>query len=79
MLPYFEDERTLFVVSSDFCHWGKRFRFTHKFDEFTDEDIYKSIEKLDRQGMTLIEQQDLAGFQSYLSETKNTICGRYPI
>ncbi len=29
LLPYFMDERTLFVVSSDFCHWGERFDFTH--------------------------------------------------
>jgi AmmeMemoRadiSam system protein B len=27
LLPLFEDERTLFVVSSDFCHWGERFDF----------------------------------------------------
>ena len=25
LAPYFDDEDTLFVVSSDFCHWGKRF------------------------------------------------------
>jgi AmmeMemoRadiSam system protein B len=25
LLPYFKDERTLFIVSSDFCHWGDRF------------------------------------------------------
>ena len=29
LLPFFMDERTLFVVSSDFCHWGERFDFTH--------------------------------------------------
>jgi AmmeMemoRadiSam system protein B len=29
LLPYFLDERTLFIVSSDFCHWGDRFDFTH--------------------------------------------------
>jgi len=27
LLPLFEDERTLFIVSSDFCHWGERFDF----------------------------------------------------
>lgn len=56
---YMEDPKTLFVVSSDFCHWGKRFRFTHKFEEFSDDKIYESIEKLDRQAMQLIENQDL--------------------
>jgi hypothetical protein len=29
LAPYLADERTLFVVSSDFCHWGTRFRFTY--------------------------------------------------
>ena len=27
LLPLFKDERTVFVVSSDFCHWGERFHF----------------------------------------------------
>lgn len=53
LLPYFLDERTLFVVSSDFCHWGERFDFTHQYPE--EPLIYKSIEKLDRAGMTAIE------------------------
>ncbi len=25
LLKYFEDPNTIFVISSDFCHWGKRF------------------------------------------------------
>lgn len=29
LAPYLADERTLFVVSSDFCHWGSRFRYTY--------------------------------------------------
>lgn len=47
LLPYFMDDRCLFVVSSDFCHWGKRFRFTHRFDDFEEKYIYESIKKLD--------------------------------
>ena len=27
LLPLFLDERTVFVISSDFCHWGQRFGF----------------------------------------------------
>lgn len=23
--PYFDDENTVFCISSDFCHWGARF------------------------------------------------------
>ncbi|GAA5938106.1 hypothetical protein JCM3775_005343 [Rhodotorula graminis] len=29
LAPYLADPATLFVVSSDFCHWGRRFRYTH--------------------------------------------------
>ena len=29
LAPYLADPSTLFVVSSDFCHWGQRFRYTH--------------------------------------------------
>lgn len=29
LAPYLSDPSTLFVISSDFCHWGTRFRYTH--------------------------------------------------
>jgi AmmeMemoRadiSam system protein B len=32
LAPYFLDKETLFVISTDFCHWGKRFRYTHTFE-----------------------------------------------
>lgn len=37
---------TLFVVSSDFCHWGTRFDYT-LYDE-NEGPIYASIEALDK-------------------------------
>ena len=77
LLPLFLDERTVFIVSSDFCHWGQRFRFTHKFDD--EPVIHRSIERLDRQGMELIEAQSFNDFTRYLDSTENTICGRHPI
>ena len=43
------------------------------------ETIAEAIERLDRRGMRLIEQQDGPRFRAYLSATKNTICGRFPI
>lgn len=30
------DPRTLFVISSDFCHWGTRFQYTHYLPPLTD-------------------------------------------
>ncbi|KAF8591887.1 UPF0103-domain-containing protein [Ramaria rubella] len=31
LAPYFAREDTLCVVSSDFCHWGTRFQYTHYY------------------------------------------------
>lgn len=77
LAPYLQDPQTLFVVSSDFCHWGPRFGY-NPYDSSKGE-IWQSIEAMDRQGMALIETQDPASFRQYLSQTKNTICGRHPI
>ena len=74
---YFNDRENLFIVSSDFCHWGQRFGFTPYERECGE--IYQSIEAMDREGMRFIENQDLDGFKSYLNRTRNTICGRNPI
>lgn len=74
--PYLADPSNLFVVSSDFCHWGRRFSYTHYEPERGP--IHASIEWLDRQGMALVEAQDAAGFAAYLKRYSNTICGRHP-
>lgn len=43
---YLADPQNLFVISSDFCHWGSRFRYTYY--EKSAGPIWKSIEKLDK-------------------------------
>lgn len=43
---YLADPQNLFVISSDFCHWGSRFRYTY-YDKSAGP-IWKSIEKLDK-------------------------------
>jgi AmmeMemoRadiSam system protein B len=75
---YLLQSNTLFIISSDFCHWGKRFDY-QPCDPKNEIPIYKFVENLDRRGMDLIEQLDYAGFIKYLENTKNTICGRHPI
>jgi len=54
LAPYLSDPRNFFIISSDFCHWGKRFRF--QWYEKRHGAIWQSIEKLDRMGMDLIEK-----------------------
>ncbi|KAL8003477.1 putative MEMO1 family protein [Plasmopara halstedii] len=77
LAPYFENDENLFVISSDFCHWGPRFRYQPH--DSTYGEIHEFIKYLDHQGMEFIERLDPDGFTTYLNETKNTICGRHPI
>lgn len=77
LLDYYLDKETLFVISSDFCHWGSRFRFTYHDKKYTYP--HESIEFLDKLGMEKIESQNAENFANYLAEYKNTICGRRPI
>lgn len=74
---YLADPHTVFVISSDFCHWGSRFHYQH-YDPKCGQ-IYESITALDRQGMDIIEKINPKEFSSYIDEYSNTICGRHPI
>jgi len=77
LAPYLKDPENLFIVSSDFCHWGERFRYT-RYNPSAGP-IWQSIEDLDREGMRFIEAKDADGFHAYQRSTGNTICGRHPI
>ncbi|GFE54738.1 cell motility mediator, putative [Babesia ovis] len=79
LLPYFQREDTLFVISSDFCHFGKRFSFTQTGYEDEGFPLWEAIKKLDLDGVKHILKHDLEAFLKYLKETKNTICGRHAI
>ncbi|KAJ2504356.1 hypothetical protein IWW47_002564 [Coemansia sp. RSA 2052] len=94
LAEYLESEENLFVVSSDFCHWGSRFRYTwyrasddvravqlggKRESSNPATPIWKSVERLDFDGMRAIARLDHAGFRQYLDQTENTICGRHPI
>ncbi|TFJ81646.1 hypothetical protein NSK_006897 [Nannochloropsis salina CCMP1776] len=78
LAKYLSDPANLFIVSTDFCHWGRRFQY-QPFDRAHGEDIHEYIEWLDRQGMALIEQGDPQAFTTYLRQYRNTICGRHPL
>lgn len=81
LAPYLDDPQNFFVVSSDFCHWGSRFRY-QPFDKTSygqNLAIWEYIDRLDHEGMGCIEEMDPRKFSQYLARTENTICGRYPI
>jgi MEMO1 family protein len=81
LAPYLLDDSNVFVISSDFCHWGKRFGYTYTNDSLLEGNvpIHRSIEWLDKKGMDIIESGDPAAFRDYLQEYRNTICGRHPV
>jgi len=74
---YLADPSNVFVISSDFCHWGHRFRYTY-YDNSCGE-IWQSIQNLDKMAMDAIETMEPAAFSDYLKKYQNTICGRHPI
>ena len=48
LLPYFKDPSSVFLVSSDFCHWGERFDYQHHAGKG---EIWERIQSLDMQGI----------------------------
>jgi len=74
---YFMSDENFWVISSDFCHWGKRFSYVYV--NLHKGDICDSIEWLDRLGMQTIEDLDSENFRKYRDQYKNTICGRCPV
>lgn len=88
--PYVLDASNVFVISSDFCHWGARFSYTRYHAPSSPAvrrvnrsqitiPIYESIKALDEEGMESIKNVSHKDFRSYLTTTRNTICGRHPI
>ena len=73
----YSDPKTLFVISSDFCHWGKNFGFTYHDKKF--KNIWESIQDLDKQALDIISEINSEKLDEYFKRTKNTICGRNPI
>lgn len=65
------------IVSTDFCHWGSRFRYQPTSEG--NKPIFEYISELDHVGMNHIEMQEPGAFARYIRETKNTICGRHPL
>jgi len=70
LTPLFE-ERTLFCISSDFTHYGRRFGYAP-----LGSDAHAAIRQLDDEAIRLLEQRDRAGFEAFLARTDATICGR---
>lgn len=74
---YFSDNKTAFVVSSDFCHWGRSFRYTHLPPGAGE--IWQRIQALDEQAMKTASTGSSDAWKEYIKTTGNTVCGQLPL
>lgn len=95
LAPYVADPANVFIISSDFCHWGSRFNYTYyipkgtsdpvngislrRGDSPSDPLIHESIGNLDKMAMDAIASGSHDKFLTILRKTNNTVCGRHPI
>ncbi len=70
--------RPLFIVSTDFTHYGGSFGYIPF--TYTDKSILrKKLRELDTGAIELILKKDIDGFSRYCETTGATICGRNPL
>ncbi|CAI6335639.1 unnamed protein product [Periconia digitata] len=94
LAPYLSDPTNIFVISSDFCHWGSRFSYTYyqpqegsavnlrsntPSSETREYPIHESIKAVDFESMDAVESGVHEDFLEQLERTGNTVCGRHPI
>lgn len=79
LAPLFASKENLFVISTDFCHWGSRFRYTKHYQPEMFPSIDDAVRAMDLEGTRHLANRDVVGWEKYLKETGNTICGRSPL
>ncbi|HUX00164.1 MAG: AmmeMemoRadiSam system protein B [Phycisphaerae bacterium] len=62
---------TLLVVSTDFCHYGPRFNYV----PFTDR-VPERLAELNDRAVAAIRALDAKGWDRFIKETGDTVCGR---
>ncbi|KAI9689096.1 MAG: hypothetical protein M1822_000834 [Bathelium mastoideum] len=93
LAPYLADPTSIFIISSDFAHWGTRFRYTYYEPSASappislrssdrppkERAIHESIKDVDFRCMGAVESGRRSEFLEVLQQTGNTVCGRHPI
>jgi hypothetical protein len=92
LAPYLVDKSNAFVISSDFAHWGLRFRYTYyqrssgpaqnlsaSAKAPKDPEIHESIRNVDFECVGACEGGDPEEWRGALERSGNTVCGRHPI
>ncbi len=71
-------KRPLFIISSDFTHYGPRFGY-QPFKSGNAGTLKNRLKELDMGAVDKILKNDFKGFCDYMDKTEATICGRNPI
>lgn len=69
------NDENIWIISSDFTHYGHAFGYT----PFSSGNTIEKIKKLDYGAIDKILNLDYGGFRDYLDDTGATICGAAPI
>lgn len=78
LLDRLADPGTVFLVSSDFTHFGRRFGYL-PFEPADADDARRLLRDLDMGAIEPVLRCDPAAFQEHLARTGDTVCGREPI
>lgn len=78
LLSRLASDDTLFLISSDFTHYGWRFDY-EPFPATSAEDVRARLEELDTAAIAPILSGDAEAFRSFLGRTGATVCGRIPL
>lgn len=74
-LEHYISNEIVFVISSDFCHFGKRFGFVPNFFD-KNQSVNENISAMDQMGFSKLNSNTpIQDFTQYLESTGNTICG----
>ncbi|CDI87997.1 hypothetical protein, conserved [Eimeria praecox] len=76
LAPFFMDPDTVFVISTDWSHWGPRFGYLY-LPSNVDQSLplYKKIEALDREAIDCVLNLDAVCLEEHIQRTGNLICG----
>ena len=77
-LATLDDGETLFVVSSDFTHYGASFGYL-PFPPKGAAYVAEELRRLDFGAIEAVRRLDARAFASYVADTGITVCGRGPI
>lgn len=93
-VSYMKDPENVFIISSDFCHWGSNFsyqvytpdsdwrnlqRLRSRDPAPAGQPIHETIRLIDEAAMDAVKGGSHDAFVENLAITGNTVCGRHPI